>query len=599
MIIPPNKIWVQNRSDVLGSMAASSNLELTEERGVTKVSPRMIITTDAPTSFGTPWAFRNYLGKLYAGATPTTPGNIAAWVSTNTITNGGLKDALIVEGSAGGGALVTSNDYSDMEVYNNTLAVTGSDTNVVHFNGSAWTAATNALATSVLTADSVHKLLNFVTLKRLYATTNLVFIDSCSTDYVFTGGNDEFALNLLAATGTSDMFITSILEADNLIWILTADRYNNNAYVYTWDGITENTISSIYPIFSRGALAGTVKDGTPWLMDDAGQLRYFNGSYFAEAPNGKLPIKNRKYLTNPISLKNDRWIHPNGMIVVDGKINILINNLYHDNADSIEEFMPSGIWEYDQDIGWYHKHSLTQYSLNGAATITDYGQNRIARVGALYNAKNDDRSSAVTVGSLVAGADYYTNASSTKAAVFIDDSLDLLQKYGYLVTSKIFSPNIQDVFGKIYMRFRGLLTSTDRVWIKYRIDDVPPVELTVTWTSGTTFTVSTASITAYDTDDEVEGTSGQGGGRCSQIVSKVDAAGTSTVTLSETLGASSGTAKIRFQHWKLASVLTEQGKTVQEFNIDKTVPWIQLKVCMLFTGNNEIYDFVLPNNKMQ
>ena len=454
----------------------------------------------------------------------------------------------------------------------------------------------------MLTGSANHKLLSFLYKKRLYVFSSLTQILSLSSAFSPKAATEIYTLNIATATASSDLFLVSMIQTSNLIWILTANFYNNECYVYTWDGETADTLNSAYRIDARGALAGIVKDGTPYVIDTDGRLLYFNGSAFIPAPNGQLPIKQFGYLTNPISQKNDRWIHPNGITIVDGRINILINNLNHDNASTINENIASGIWEYDPTIGWYHKNALTQYDYSaGTPAITDYGQNRISRVGALFNLKKDDRSGAGVLGTMLAGADYYTDATTTKSAIFTNDSLDTLQKYGYIVTSKILSTNVEEVFNSLIPRLRPLLNSTDRVVVKYRNSDKSPVEATITWVNSTSFTVSTATITDYDVGDEVEGISGGGAGKTAHIVSKTDNAGTSTVVIDETLGQSAAaTAKARFQHWKKAGTLDTQTVTYNEFSLgNDSAPWVQLKICMLFTGDNELYDSILNNTLKQ
>lgn len=593
--LPPKNQWVQNnKSDIFGSLWSSFNLNLTEQLGKTKVSPRMILTNNAVSRMGTPVAFRIYGGKLYALAVTSTPDSIAAWVSTNSVTAGGLKDVLTIEASSGGGTISATNDYSDMEVFNSKLFVTDSLQKLLYFNGSAWTDGG-----SVLTENTNHKLLSFFKLKRLYFFSSTVLVKSCDTSFtVAASGSNTF--NVTTATGNADLFLVSMLQTSTAIWLLLANQSNDETVVLAWDGVTADTYLSggAYRIPARGALAGITIQNTPYILDSNGELHYFNGGAFVPAPNGKLPVKQFKYLTNPLSLKNDRWIHPNGITLVDGRINILINNLNHDNDNTIEENLPSGIWEYDKDIGWYHKSPLSQYDYSGAALVKDFGQNRLSRVGALYNFKADDRSSAVTVGTLIAGADYYTNASATATGVFINDSLDLIQKYGYAVSAKILSTEVTTTWGRYFSIIKKLLSSTDKLWLKFRSDDSPPVEVTITWVNATSFTTTT-DVTAYTQDDEVEFLQGTGSGFCSQITSVTNNAGTYTVVIVESMSNVTGTGKARFQHWKSAGTFSNQTDNIAPFAVDRASPYVQLKLCMLFTGNNEIINGILETTPGQ
>jgi len=564
------RLWEQNnRSDVVGSLFSSFNLNLTEQLGKTKVSPRMVITTNGITDFGTPVAFKEYLSNLY-----TIAGNYIFRAA-----GGNLETAFVKDAQTNSPGNSFSSDISDLEVFNNRLYAVGSGSaSFWRLDTTTWTGL------SSLSVSVNSKMLNFLKLNRLYiVTTNQQIISMDTGESFATSGSNSFLIK------NKDLVITSLVQTSNLLWILTFNQQNGQGYVYSWDGATADTPTDIHPLDSRGALAGIVKDGVLYIIDMDGKLQYFNGQAFVLAPNGRLPIKQFKYLKNPNTLLNNRWIHPNGITLVDGRINILINNENYDLNKTIQESLPSGIWEYDVDMGWYHKNALTQYTIIGA-TINDYGQNRISRVGALANIKVPDIGSPI-VGTLIAGADYFSDStSSTVSAAWTNDSLDTIQKYGYFVTNKILSPRVQDAFGRTFLRIRKLLNSTDRVIVKARSQDIPALEpVTVTWTSSTSFTTTT-DISAYSQGEEVEGTQGPGSGKCAVITSINNNSGTWVVTLDDTLGASNGTSKVRFQHWKWVGTLTNQSNTNPMFNITTSSGWIQIKVCMLFTGNNEFID---------
>ncbi len=598
--IPPNKQWIASgRSDVLGSLYAAFNLNLTEQLGKTRVSPRMVITTnqvDGAGVMGCPVAFRGYAGDVFALA--ATVASAASHTGIYQCVGGILTTPFIVNAGAGGGATNFSNDYSDMEIFMNKIVVTGSDDALIYGDGVGWTAAGSHgnIISSILTANANHKLMNFRNVKRLLVFASLTQIISLDTTFTpTTSGTNTF--NLANATASSDAFLISMIQTENLAWILTANFYNNECYVYTWDGVTADTYQNAYKIDARGVLAGIIKDTTPYIIDTEGRLMYFAGGGFVPAPNGQLPIKQSTYLTNPLSQKNDRWIHPNGISIVDGRINVLINNLNHDNLSTTSENIASGVWEYDPTIGWYHKKPLTLADLSVAnpPTLTDYGQNRLARVGALFNLNKDDRSTTGVLGKMLAGAEYYYNATQTKAAIWTDDSLDTLQKYGYYITPKIFSSELKDSFRAMHAIVKKFLNATDKITVKIRTGYVVPTEVTVTWVNTTSFNTD-GDISAYAVGDEVEGIAGQGSGRCAHIIDIVQInPSTKAVVLDDTLGTGNAvTAKVRFQHWKKLGVdFMSQTLDLNSWPDLSISTVVQIKLCMLFTGDNELLNTLL------
>lgn len=593
MILPPNKIWKTDKSDVLGSLSHTFNLNLTEDFGKTKVSPRTIITTNGISNFGTPVSFREHGGNLYALA----PTSISSSNGLFVASGGLLKTPFVASTATGVNDTTFSSNYSDMEVFFGRIVITGDSTQFLYLEGIDFIASS-----AVLTANTNHKLLKSTTNNLCYVFGSRFKVFSINTD-LSANTSGEFTLNLENITPIAHgMFLISMVEHEGFIWILTGDIYEGSAYIFKWDGVTENVFQSYYPIYSRAALAGIVADGALYIMDADGQLRYFNGAAFVPAPNGKLPIKNHSYLTNPLSLKNDRWLHPNGIMLDNGRINILINNLNNDNGGTVEERIASGIWEYDPEIGWYHKNSLSQYDYSaGSPAVIDYGQNRLSRVGALVNLNKDD-TTATTVGTYMAGADYYTTATVTKSASWTNDSLDLLQKYGYFVTSRIFGSHFDEFWRNLVIRLQKLLSATDKIVVKYRSNFTPPTEATITWVSATSFTTTTdvSAYTAANGGDEVEIIQGSGSGKCAHIASISVNMGTYTVTLDETYPSGvSGTAKARFQHWTKLGSFSDQQLPFAKFAGMNNSPWVQLKVCMLFTGNNEIYDLLIDNTPRQ
>jgi hypothetical protein len=289
---------------------------------------------------------------------------------------------------------------------------------------------------------------------------------------------------------------------------------------------------------------------------------------------------------------NNRWIHPNGIDIYEGKIQMLINGQYEDGT--FDERLPSGIWEYDpQSKSLSHKHAL---SISTSATNVDFGQVRLAEVGAMFNAKYYTRTT--TNGNMLVGAKYYTTATTSLPVVGYDDANATKQKSGYIITPRFLSSSIQDAWKSVYITHKQLIDSADRISVKYRKTEQAPLEGTITWTGNSSFSTE-VDISDYEIGDEVEITQGTGAGVSAHITSFQTIDTTTYIDIDVACPNNSGTAKARFQKWiKLGVDATGQDEDMHKFTLGKDATWIQLKIFMLFTGDTEV-DRILINNTPQ
>lgn len=600
MIKIPNQNWVSSgSSDSLGSLWSSWNLDLTSKPNKTLVSPRTIITTNDITDLGVPVAFQTFTdvnaGIQYSWA-------IAGQYLFNMNIASGYQTAFAKVTTSGaptaGTNTETSSDMSDMINVGKLYLVVSTRTRMDFLTAStgAWVNVqydTGGTPTAVTLTDATVHMLEVLN-NRVYVTDANTKVRSVSASDMYSASGSSTLTSsgsyfLDLATSTDPITSISFIKRHSAgIWIGTINQSEDGAYIYDYDG--DITYRRYIIPDASGILAGVVKHDTLWVIDNNARLMYFNGGSFIEAPNGKLPVKDTKFLKNSLSSLNDRWIHPNGIQIVGGKIRILIDNENEDNSATTEENIASGVWEYDEQIGWYHVLSLSLYT----ASVTDWGQNQVSRVGALYSYKTEN-TDASSNGTMLIGAQIFSNATSTKEVIAIDDSNDTLQKYGYLVTTKIYSSSVQDAWNKIYARVKKLPSSTDKIVVKYRTDEIGPILYTGTWASTTSFTV-TGDLRAY-VGYEVEVLRGVGGGKCSHITEVVFAAGTSTVTVDETYTGATGTFKMRLQKWTKAGSFTAQDVTLADFGVDQISTWIQFKVCLQLTGVGELDDLILLNTK--
>jgi hypothetical protein len=573
--IPNNGKWVQtNRSDIQGNLWSTWNADLQTNKGALRVSPRARLNTAtqgcpvAAAQWSVPWVMAGT--TIYkGGASP----NVAFAADTSTS---------------------ASTDYTsegDLQYFAGVLLATAPTRlrKLSDFSGGTWSDV------DTITSGFSHKMCHFIKFDRLY------YIQSSLINSLDTS---------LAIADTGDYTLTlrevdaySMAATDTNVWIVgtsirdSGGEHTQRAAILQWDGISADVTREYTLPNAYAAIAITIdkERNIPIVMSSSGILYEFNGSGFSEI--GRLPFK--KHLPFNLNVTtNTRLVHPNGMYYTDrGTVRCLVNNLNGDNSATFEENFPAGVWEWSREHGFVHIQPLSPY----AGSVTDYGQNRLSQVGMLID-MNLYSTTAGRDGTYLAGATYFTDASSTASGIFYDNSLDTIQKNGYFVTTKIFSPNILEAWEKVALRFKRLLDSTDKIVLKYRTTEADPTYATITWTSTTTFTTTTNVSAYYDSTlgrgYEVEVLQGKGSGKCAHITAISENGGTYTVTVDETFtGATSGTAKARFQKWIKIDSIDSLTKDYVDIGLNLKTVWVQFKVFMQHTGGDEVYDLVLTHSK--
>jgi hypothetical protein len=580
-----------NRSDTLGNLWATFNCDLWTNLGKLRTT-RLLKTVDGSTLTAmtdVPCAFKYYIENasnftIFMLASPyvfaATKNHTAPVQFTSSYYSGSPSDI--------------SSVYSDMEYMvdsNNhgALYITGSGTTVHKFiAGSGWTNI-SAGTSSYKHIVCVYGLINSGT-QKLYMTDQggVISIDSNGT--VNTLGNPYTLIFNNSGLQTQAYFMKA---GSDRIWLgigssSAGSGLITKGQIYEWDGIS-NAPSVTHVIDAGAPISCVIKDDIPYVMDSNGRLLWWNGGTFKEL--ARLPLDD-KSLAGMFDIVP--FVHYNGMSVVNGKINILVNGEGQNGLNF--ERCPSGIWEYDEKMGLYHKFSISNALVANGNTPNDWGHSKIASMGALTEIKPEDSSTSAT-GQFMVGASVYTAATGTVSypAVFINDTYTSVSAYtatqrsGYFVTSKLESMEIQDVWQKIYIKYKPLQSSSSRIIAKYRTTQVAPLDnVVVTWTSTTTFTCSTATISGYTTGDEVEILGGAGAGLCAHIVTAIDNSGTTTVTIDESQNNTSGSGFARFQHWiKMGADISDQTSTWKNLSVAKAATWVQFKIYMLATREDE------------
>ncbi len=589
IILPRQQNWQQtNDSDNRGSLFVSKGLDFSSNWGRVRLGKRMILntnSTDVATLNSYPVHFELVGSNIY-----TIAGNGTGYAFYAPITNP-LTGTFARDTDANAPATVNSG-LSDAVMSNAAYYVTTTVGGAGRVHKKVLNLAWSTPFQSTTYGGYPNMLCSFK--GRTYMSDFISGIISWDVnDSVASSGSHTAIIDSL---NNGLATITKLVPDKDKIWVLTMNQVAGRGYVYEWDGAA-TSMNRAYVLESAGALAGCMFEGVLYIMDTEGRVQAFTGGTFKTV--GQLNREHNKLLYNPYSYSNNRFVHPNGMTVIDGKIHILIDNRNYDSTYSTEETIPAGVWTYDSENGLTHKYAL---SMNKASdTLTDFGSFKNSGVGALHE-WNYGSTSATRNGSFFAGATYLSDATTTKSAIFYDDLNDTLKKSGYLVTSKISaldpqgSVSIKNTWQSV-LTFRKLLNSDDKIVVKCRSVDEEPLDATITWTSTTSFTTTT-NPSAYWTagvGGEVEIMTGTGAGICAHIIS-ITGSGTYTVTIDETIPSATGTSLARFQSWKKVASYSSQQETYVEADLNNQSNWVQLKVFMWWTGRNELESIFINNN---
>lgn len=591
-----------NRSDIFGSLWSSFNLDFQTNLGAMRLAQKLVTNTTSSddADLGSPCAFEFWNGTWWAICNTTIFVNSSA---NADITVGFIEDT-------GTGAVKTYDfQESDLAVFDDRLWSTsgGLSPHLYSRTSSTWTVRDD------LRSSALHKLCYFQGQDRLYYTYDESNIFSIDAANVVADFGDQFSIDLGKSIGQ----ITTMVATTNLLWIATTQVENTSnsgtqGSIISWDGVGVEFTE--YPLLTGGCLAMVVVNNIPYAIDSEGRILQFNQQGFQEL--GRLPIDRILLIaatrTAGGQVPSGRFIHFNGMVATkNNTLLVNINNRNEDQAQSRTENLPSGVWEFDLETNNFtHKYSFTLKSLS-SSTITDYGQNRIVAAGAL-KINTLATSTSGGRGTLLAGASYFTDATTTKSAIYIDSPANPTtdtegQKRGYFVTTWFNSDEIQDKWTRLWTTFRRFLNLTDKIIFKYRLNEEPPVEATITWTSTTTFTTAT-DVSAYGptasgfngtTGGEVEVTQGTGSGSCTHISNIAGpSGGLYTVTLDTAVTGVSGTAKARFQKWiKIYPEITGQVKSYESLSVNNSNVRIQTKGVMEWTGADEFYKMAIFSNE--
>lgn len=185
------------------------------------------------------------------------------------------------------------------------------------------------------------------------------------------------------------------------------------------------------------------------------------------------------------------------------------------------------------------------------------------------------------------------NIATTDVDSFGTD-LNCSENRGWLMTQKMFSPNITENWVKLFLKARNLVEAYDKIIVKarYHDDAAMPVYATedgdeATWTDANTFTTTkdlSAVKTAFDAGKkyEVEFVRGAASGYLAHISNITVNGGTYTVDIDEDIRniAANDTSYFVIDNWEKLTpeeITSDSEKDYTEFAIGGESKWVQFK----------------------
>lgn len=557
--IPENIIpKVSNYSKKAGDFVRTMSLDLSSEYGSIRPTKLKQSTSSATTTdLELAVAFAAYNNDYF----------LVTDDFVYTVASGEMQDPFTKVTTSGAPTSQTIEAHSDAEVFNGSLYVSGND-EVFKFNGSTWSTP----VTTKLTANTPHLMAasKVIGNSRLYITDDFYKVHSINTSDVISDSGTA-TLDL----GLDDSWIITFLETGlDVVWVGLLNRETNRGMIIEWDGISENIYNRKIELFA-GVVAGCVLDNIPYVLDITGRLLRFTGVTFAEVD--RLNKKRHVAFDGVSTNSNLRFVHPNGMTATDtGKILILVSN--QTDAATYEDAVPSGVYEYDQNIGLYQKYSIQ--------TSGTYAHHRIEQPGAILwsRAANPD---ADNDGVLLVGAGYSTSTGD-EFGVFYSHETKLEQAVGHFETSRVYASSVQEAWKEVYALYDEIINASDKIVVKYRVTEKNSINATINWTDQKVFT-TTSDISNAKVGDEVTILSGAGAGQAMHITSIASSASTYTVTVDENPLSATGQCSVKVDNYtKVYTSDNSRNLQYNTFNLTKNSPWIQFKV-ILYLTNTEFH----------
>lgn len=561
-----NKNWLQqNNGDLAPLLVATRNINL-ERKGYITLSRRM-----------------SYL-KLNGGFTVSLmAGTFTPAENNYRVVSGGNQQFRI---SADLSSVTTVVDAGSFSGY------TGSD--MTYWNGFLWYTGESNLkfaTTGAFTNTAIGLNTGVPHPIAIFENKNTICVGNGSTVYSRTSAGADTAI---ALTIPSNFIIQWMRYLNNKMYIGTKNISGGHTFLFEWDGATA-LASAGYPVNSSWILSGTRYGESLVVITTRGELLRFSGGGFTQL--AALPFFENKDLEAETTLSLNSAVLCRGMVAIDEYLYIYVaNGLYENGVYKTNSNFPSGIYQYHKDTGLTHRGTL---STSTNSSITDYGQTYSDTPGCILPLVERVLATGPVLANgsrFIVGARGYSAANDSNNAIATFTSGE---SRGSFVTCKIPTSEITGTTQKLFIKWKNMFDSTDKIVVKYRNSERRYLPLSspggrtynMIWTSTITFTMlsSNTSINLAQVGDEVEIVSGNGSGSLAHISTITNVGTTYTVTLDEAIaGVSNGdTSGCIIDNWTKSGVATyDNADNYQEFNINTNGKWVQFKIEL--RGANEV-----------
>lgn len=602
---------INHKSDILGNVFASKNIDFDISKGKLKLSRRLVNLFDSAettaevgdTDLLLPVKFirtnADTTDRWWA-VTQDVPGVAASGLlfkTSNNQANGTwAQDAI---------ANTPTDAMYDAEIFgqanNYDRLVVARDDDLAMMNNGTWTASwwKTTLSGTALSTSHPHQ---------LHRVSNLLLIADGNKLHAI---DDSLVKKESRITLPPEFRIIWITDDGYTVYIGTENLRNGEAYVFPWKNINlggSETYDEPIPVYDDISFCGKVKDGILYIVNSMGQFMGYNGKAFEELD--VFPMFNVQGINWADNRSPRSLISPNGIDIVDGQIHMSVNAMVnYDIANTLPEML-SGVWVYSDNIGLNHKFSFN--TLRSSDGLQDFGQGYVAYTGAL---KETERGQ----GKFVAGVGLYATQSSTiTKSIQVSSnqtSYNLTaSQIGYIITQEIQSADMRAHWTRVKARIEKILNTSSFVALKYRIDkkstvDTYPVTTYAyphikrfNWINSTTIDEVAAgewNTTLLEVGDELEIIQGKQGGWIAHIATISVGGGVGgvdrmTLDSAVPLHVASSSGYFMAQNFKKLGTITDTSIQQQLFNILKRSQWIQFKVVM--RGNEtgpELHDLLL------
>lgn len=369
-----------------------------------------------------------------------------------------------------------------------------------------------------------------------------------------------------------------VFHTNNRVWILCLHRqyYSNYGAVIEWDGYSQNYLYE-HPINAAAPLAGCDFENYPYIINNRGVImRGSPGQGFVE-------VKRFPFYEDSLILETAQStsmaMNPKGMSVADKEIYIAINTMtFLDSSIVHTHRVPGGVYAFNpKTLDLYHKYALSRYD---GTTSYDFGQEEMNRIGAIYTFpyRSD----------ILCSARVHKNYNSTYSYNIMVGEEYQTSGRGYIVTPLIPTIDAEQMWSKLWIKFKKFVDSGNRIVVKARSTNTyetsstkEPLTSSGTWVTTTSFT--SVVPTGVSVGDEVEILVGGSAG-CVAHISTLSAtpngSSTITVTIDEAVPSIASTGiLVRFENFKLKETISSTSINYKDIPLgNEHGTYLQLKI---------------------